>query len=241
MAPTPSSFADDLGTELSLHADDATREWWTDYLKGEAAFRGVKMAVTRRVVRDLVRRHQLTGAPAEVVLDLAHACMARPHSEDKLGGVLLLAEHGLAVLELGHAEALARPLAVGDLADWNVCDWYCVKVLGPFVAAGDDVQPRAEAIAGWCRADTLWQRRAAAVAFVNLAPKPAPFAGFADLLVEVGHANAADPTRWSQTSVGWLMRELSVEEPEVVRRFVDEHPHLSAEARKAATARLPSA
>ena len=208
-------------------------------MKGEARFRGVKMADTRRVVRHLVDDLRLGDAPADVYLELALACMDQLNTEDKLAGVLLLAEHGLNTLTLEHVDQLGLPLADGSIADWNVCDWYCVKVLGPFVASGNDVEQRARAIADWTESETLWQRRSAAVAFVSLAPdEPELFGGFTDLLLDVCHANAADPTRWSQTSVGWLLRELSARSPDRVRTFVDTHPEVSSEARRAATAKM---
>ena len=87
----------------------------------------------------------------------------------------------------------------------------------------------------------MWQRRAAAVSFVNLAPQGERyFDGFTDLLLTVCASNVADPARFSQTSVGWLLRELSSGEPTRVQDFVDEHRgSMSREALKAATARLP--
>ncbi len=115
-----------------------------------------------------------------------------------------------------------------------------MKVLGRFVDSGYDRRARAEAIAGWRTAATLWQRRAAAASFVNLAPQGERFFdGFPDLLLTVCAANVADPARFSQTSVGWLLRELSKADPGRVQEFVDEHRgRMSREALKAATARL---
>lgn len=234
------TFVEQVADGLSTYANPGTREWWERYMKGEARFRGVKMADTRRVVRQLVDDHQLAGAPTETFLELALACLDQPNTEDKLAGVLLLAEHGLDTLTIEHVDQLGSPLADGAVADWNVCDWYCAKVLGPFVTVGDDVERRARAIAGWKEAETLWQRRSAAVAFVSLAPtEPELFPGFTDLLLDVSVANVADPTRWSQTSIGWLLRELSARSPDRVRLFVEAHPEMSTEARRAATAKLP--
>ena len=113
-----------------------------------------------------------------------------------------------------------------------------MKLVGPFVATRA-TKTRARRIARWVESPEGWQRRAGAVAFVDLAPLgDAVFPGFVDLLLRIAEVNAGDPTRWSQTSVGWLMRELSHAEPERVRAFVDEHPDLAAEARRAATAKL---
>lgn len=239
-----------LQAALAAAADDDTRAWWERYLKGEAEFRGVKMAVTRATVRAIVAdpANHLDPDDPDRLLDLAATWFAQRHSEDKLAGVLLLAEHALPALDRDHLDRLAAPLADGSIADWNVCDWYGVKVLGPFVAAGADdgdgdrhggggeLRARAEAIADWSRVDHLWQRRAGAVAFVDhAATEPELYPGFTDRLVEVCHTNAADDRRWAQTSVGWLLRELSRREPDLVARVVADLPDLSTEARRNAT------
>ena len=118
-----------------------------------------------------------------------------------------------------------------------------MKVLGPFVERGPDRRERAEAIAGWRQAEGLWQKRAAAVAFVDLAPSgDSVFPGFSRLLLSVCAANVRDPARFAQTSVGWLLRELSRAEPALVARFVDDHRDLlSREAHRMAVARLGDA
>ena len=231
-----------IGAQLAAVADDRTRDWWERYLKGSVPFRGVPMATTRRIVHDTWRRAGVDQLDAEAQVELALAQFAEPYCEDKLAGVLALSELLLDRLTLGHVAALARPFERGHIEDWSTCDWYCVKVLGRFVAMGEHRRPRAEAIAGWRTAPTLWQRRAAAVSFVNLAPQgDAFFDGFTDLLLNVCTANVADPARFSQTSVGWLLRELSGAEPARVEKFVDEHREsMSREAMKAARSRLSS-
>ena len=232
-------FLEGLDERLPAHASDTRRRWWTSYLKGEAEFRGVKLADVRATVDDLVVGLHLEDATATTYLSLAQAAMSRRFTEDKLAGVLLLAEHGLPTLQLDHLDELAAPLASGHLADWNSCDWYCVKVLSGFVQGEEEIELRSRAVGAWREADGLWQRRAAAVSFVHVASfDPAPFGGFIDLMVEICHRNAEDETRWSQTSVGWLLRELSLRYPEVVRRFVADHPQLSTEARRNALKKL---
>ena len=227
------AFVVELAQALEDVSDPSTKEWWERYLRREAQFRGVKMADTRRIVNALVERHDLAESEASLYLQLAHQCFAQPFSEDKLAGVLLLAEHGAATLRIENVDALARPLANGFIADWNVCDWYCVKTLGPFVAAGPDIESRVRAIASWVTAPALWQRRAGVVAFVNhAATDPELFPGFTDLLIDICETNAADETRWSQTSVGWLLRELSRRRQDLVEDFVAHEPQLSPEARR---------
>ncbi len=237
--PTPVVQA--LGTRLAAEADERTRAWWERYLKGAVAFRGVPMARIRAVVHALWHDEGLDALPADDQIDLALRLLAEPFSEDKIAGVLVLAERLLDELSLDDVPRLAAPLARGDVDDWSTCDWYCVKVLGPFVAASDDRRAAAEAIAAWRFADRLWHRRAAAVSFVRLAPRAEDFyPGFSALLLDVCAALVRDPARFSQTAAGWLLRELSVGMPDAVRAFVDAHgERMSREAVRSATAKLP--
>ncbi|GAB7193543.1 DNA alkylation repair protein [Kineococcus sp. NUM-3379] len=232
----------DLAALLDGTADERTREHWTRYLKGTARFRGVPMAGVRTAVRTVVRRHALPARTPDELLVLASCWFAGDFSEEKLAAVLLTAEHLAGRLEGHHLDALAHPLARGDVADWNVCDWYGTKALHAFVTARPAELPaRARALAGWCGAPGLWQRRAGLVGLVKLAPGGDDvFPGFVDLLLGACAANLVDPDRFAHTGPGWVLRELSRAAPEAVSAFVEEHPGLSPEARRMATARLRS-
>ena len=222
---------------LAACAEDARREWWTSYLKGEAAFRGTAMADVRRELAGVWREH-LVNRPTVSVKRVALALLRERLTEDKLAGVLLLAEHLGGELGPQDLPQLAGPLADGSIADWNACDWYAVKVLGSQVARHG--KPFAEPLACWAATDgPLWQRRAPAAAFASLAAKPAPFDGFATLCVRVCEALCIDDERFAQTAVGWLLRELSAQHPALVVAFVETHAdRLSREARRMANAKL---
>jgi 3-methyladenine DNA glycosylase AlkD len=115
-----------------------------------------------------------------------------------------------------------------------------VKVLARMLERADDAQQLADQVIEWTASDELWVRRAGLVAFVNLAPRgDAGLEGLTRRLLVGARRNAGDPRRFAQTSVGWVLRELSKSEPGAVRAFLaDFGDSLSAEARRAASARL---
>jgi 3-methyladenine DNA glycosylase AlkD len=229
-----------LGSSLEAASDEAVRDHWDAYLRGAARFRGVPMAGIRRAVRSTLRQG-LQEMDHAAKLSVALDWLAQPWSEDKLAGVLLIAEHLAPTLDDADVEALATPFEEGHIADWNVCDWMCVKAIHRYVTRADSApdRGRVEAIAAWRDAGTLWQRRAAVVSFVNVASRgEANFAGFTDLLLEACAANILHADRFAHTGPGWALRELSTAEPERVRGFVDAHPELSREGRRMALARL---
>ena len=199
------------------------------------------MAAIRAAVHEAWEAEDLERLPRDERIELALRFFAEPCAEDKLAGVLALAERLLPELTAEDLPRLARPLADGSIDDWSTCDWYCVKVLGRLVESAPEPRVPAEAIAEWRYAERLWHRRAAAVSFVNLASKGDRFfPGFTALLLDVCAANVRDPARFSQTSVGWLLRELSHGEPDAVAAFVAEHAdEMSTEARRTAVAKLP--
>ena len=213
-----------LQRHLDAHATEKRRDWWTAYLKGEALFRGVAMADIRAGVRTL---------PPD--RDLAMALLHERYEEDKLAGVLLLAEHLLDTLGADDLPMLAQPFDDGAIGDWSVCDWFAVKVLAPLTKR--DGEPFARLLAAWSESGPLWKRRAPAAAFSVLAAKPEPFAGFSELCLEVCDHLARDERRFAQTGIGWLLRELSKQRPGEVRAFVDAHS-LSTEARRMALAKI---
>jgi len=226
-----SDLIEHLQTRLQCHADPEKKAWWEAYLKQVIPFRGAPMAAIRREVRDWL--------PERGRVDLALQLMREPLAEDKLAGILILGEH---VVPAGTPPGAALlPLMVplfehGYIADWNTCDWFSVKFIHRLVVRdGPDL---AVAIAAWSDATTLWQRRAALVSFANLAAKGDDnWPGFVEMLLRTCATNVKDPARFSQTGVGWLLRELSKAEPDHVAAFVDAHS-LSKEARKMGWRRL---
>jgi 3-methyladenine DNA glycosylase AlkD len=227
-----------LQARLQEAASEKTKDWWERYLKGAASFRGVPMPVIRSTLRSWYTEEGLDDGPASDRKQLALDLLAENYSEDKLAGVLLLREHILADLTVYDIPSFAGAFHAGHIADWSVCDWFSVKVLSALIER--DGRPMAEALAAWTRSDPLWQRGAAAVGLAPLAPRgDQNFEGFVELSIDVARANVRDDERFMQTSVGWLLRELSKTDPSAVQEFVREHERLlSREAHRMALAKI---
>ncbi len=230
--PDAAALIADLQRRLDGYASSRTRQWWEGYLKGDAAFRGVPTGKVRDAVTAWHVAHRLHGRAAADQLDLALALLREPMSEDKLAGILMLQEILLpaGLLDCDAVDAFAGLFDEGHIADWNVCDWLCVRVLGPLVERYG--ASCARAIADWKDADNVWRCRAAAVAFVNLASRgDEVFDGLVELLLDVCDATVRHPDRFVQTGTAWALRELALAAPEPVAAFLREHrARLSPEA-----------
>jgi len=209
---------------LGTMADPATRQWWESYLKGTIGFRGVKMADIRQVTHSWHDESGTTWKPKQL-RDLAIALIRQDLTEDKLAGILLIQEILIpagAVPWRTELKRWARLFDQGFIYDWNTCDWFCIRVLGPLAEA--EGEECARAIADWSRARNLWRRRAAGVGFVTLAPRGDQFfAGFTSMVLEVCGRTVRFPDRFAQTGTGWVLRELSHAEPDRVAGFVADH------------------
>lgn len=162
--------------------------------------------------------------------------------EDKLAGTLVFQEILLKHLMLKDLKEFALLFDRGLIADWNTCDWFCLKVLGPLAARDLPSPSFTNAISSWRKGRTLWQRRAANVAFVNLAKKgDANFDGFTQKMLETCAVTVHCDERFAQTGVGWLLRELSVADRHAVLAFVSKrYSLLSREAIRSIVQKMPS-
>lgn len=228
---------DALQRRLQRRARPETRAWWESYVKDGAPFRGVAMADIRQELRGWLAVVGPETLPAAGWVDVALDLLRRRHTEDKLAGVLLLAETLAPLGALQPRRDLPRFAALldeGALADWNVVDWFAVKVLGPRIAA--DPGGWADGAAGWRAAPGLWRARASLVPFTAVADDPAHAgriaAGCAALIVR--------PERFAKTAVGWTVREVSRRDPGRACGLIEAHlEHFSAEALRNAVKHLP--
>jgi 3-methyladenine DNA glycosylase AlkD len=213
---------------LRERSDPKAKAWWEGYVKQGAPFLGVKMADVRSSMHAWHQESVAGTLDQEGQVDLALALFDGEYTEEKLAGTLFLQEILLPAnaLTCGRdVDRFAGLFAKGRIYDWNVCDWFCVKVLGPLIKR--EGRPCGRSIASWRDAHNLWQARASLVAFV-------PVAGCAEYypLVETACQTVIRrPERFAKTAVGWILREVSRNDPSFVRRVVTENiEHFSVES-----------
>jgi len=207
-----------LQDALDRSSSAATRMWWERYLKGAIGFRGVGIPKIRAVLVDWRSNSGVGSWPLADQFALALRLFEEPMAEDKLAGILFLQEYlndGLPWREsLGQFGSLFER---GRIADWNTCDWFCVRVLGPMIAAHGGACARA--LSSWSRSPELWKARASVVGFVPVIAEPAHH----PLVLRSSAVLIRREERFAKTAVGWILRELSKYDPGKVTAFVDEH------------------
>lgn len=233
----------DLQRRLARAANSKARAFWSRYLRGTARFRGVPMAKIRGCVRAWWTDHELADHGAAAGKRIALVLIEQPMTEDKLAGILVLQDQLGDALRASDLPSFARLFATGHLADWNIVDWFCVKVLTTLLAREAGRAEVARALSQWRSAETVWQRRAACVAFTKLAPRgEAALPGLTGLILTVCATVVWSPDRFDQTAVGWVLRELGRAEPARVEAFFRRHARfMSRDCVRYVVEKLPAA
>ena len=222
-----------LQSLLRENADPKTRDWWEGYVKGGAPFIGVKMADIRSRLHQWHTESVGDNLDADGQLDLALALFHERYTEEKLAGTLFLQEILLpteAIQCQRDVDRFADLFATGAIYDWNVCDWFCVKVLGPLIQK--EGEPCAKCISAWRSAENLWQARASLVAFVKVAENRAYYT----MVRESCQVLIRREERFAKTAVGWILRDISKHDEPFVRGVIEENiEYFSVESLRNAT------
>lgn len=208
-----------------------------------ARIRGQPIAKLRACVRFWWAEHDFDKCPASVGKRIALAMIEQRLVENKLAGICILETMLGDQLRAADLPAFAQLFEDGHLGDAVVVDWFTARVL---VTLLDRIPGRAEVatqIASWRDAETTWQRRAACLAFVKLAPDgDAAMPGFVELALRICATVVWSHERTDQTAVGWLLRELSRGDPTRIEVFFRRYARfMSKECARHAVSKFPAA
>ena len=215
-----------LESQLDKIADKKTKDWWENYIKHDTKFRGVGIPKIREKLKDWHKKESIDKLPLNDQLELALSFFAETYAEDKLAGILFLQNYLYNKFDwkllLKKFEKLFKN---GYIYDWNICDWFCVRVLGPIIK--ENGMPCAKAISKWNNAKNVWQARCSVVAFANLTKEKE----FTPLLLKSCSVLIKRDERFAKTGVGWIMRELSKTDKKIVVEFINKNKsHFSKES-----------
>ncbi len=220
-----------LQTALADASDEKKQQWWENYMKGAIPFRGVGIPQIREILATWRKESGLAEWDDGDQLAVALALFEEPPAEDKLAGILYL--------QLYLAERLPWKQLLPEYAsiyerrlifDWNICDWFCVRVLGPTLK--EQGEPFARALATWKDSEYLWQARSALVPFTGVAGD----GSYYPFIEDIGATLIQRPERFAKTAVGWVLRDVSRHDQDFVGSFIEaQSAHFSLESVRNAT------
>jgi 3-methyladenine DNA glycosylase AlkD len=184
-------------------------KWQRAYMKSALRFHGVSNAQLRKAAADYIKlrdldHDDLKGVVEELYatdwFDLWHAAIALVERKQKL-------------ITRDDAEWLIS--LVRRSACWAHVDWLATRI----VPRALDGNP-ARQLKAWAKDDDFWVRRVALLAQLRaLSDGGGDFALFTQLAVPM----LGEKEFFIRKAIGWVLREVSKERPELVRGFVDEH------------------
>ena len=208
----------DLQLRLEKISNRKTRDWWERYIKHDTIFRGVGIPQIREELQQWRAKEQIDTRPLNDQLDLALSFFAEKYTEDKLAGVLFLQYYLYNKFDWKLLISRFEEIFNNEyIYDWNVCDWFCVRVLGPMIK--ENGIPCAKVISKWNNAKNVWQARASIVAFANLTKH----SEYKLLMLGSCSKLIRRDERFAKTAVGWILRELSKTDKKIVTNFIEKH------------------
>jgi len=206
-----------LQQQMQQIAVPKKKAWWERYMRGTISFRGVGIPEIRKLQVDWYKKY-LQHLSHEEQVDIAMELFRQELAEDKLAGVLLFQNYLLDAKPCAYMIKQYETLFDEKLiVDWNVCDWFCVRVLSPTIK--EHKKEGAKQISSWRDASYLWQARASVVAFIGHTDTPMYY----EDIFENCSVLIQREERFAKTAVGWILHDIYKKDEKIVYNFVDKY------------------
>lgn len=209
-----SHLIEKLQLRLESVKQEKTKKWWEGYMRHVISFRGVNLSAIRDELKKWHTSEHIDSLSIDQQRRLAFDFFESEYAEDKLAGVLFV-ELYLQDLDWKMLLKETEDLFSKQLIyDWNVCDWYCIRILKPLIERNG--MSCAKHISSWHSADYVWQARASLVAFCYLTMEK----NYIPLFMKSASILIQRKERFAKTAVGWVLREHSKTDKNAVVDFV---------------------
>lgn len=211
-------FKEKLKSRIAKFADEKRKLWFENYIKHDTKFRGVEIRTITTELKDWYKYENIEQFPLDDQLNLALSFFEEEYAEDKLAGIIFFQLY--LYDKFDYKALLSRFESIfenGYIYDWGTCDWFCIRVLRQLIKANG--RKCAEAISKWHTAQNVWQARCSVVAFSNLTKD----SEYTPLLLKSNAKLIKREERFAKTAVGWILRELSKVDEQIVVDFIAEN------------------
>ena len=214
---TTTSIINSLQTSMQDIAILKKKLWWEKYMRNVIFFRGVGIPSIRELQKSWYKEH-LETLSYEEQIEIALEFLRCELAEDKLAGILLFQNY--LYDKMPYTYMLEQYKKIFDeklIYDWNICDWFCVRVLSLTIEKyGPDA---AQIVSSWRHEEYLWNARASVVAFIGITSSQEYYKHIkANCLTLIQREE-----RFAKTSVGWILHDIYKVDANFVYDFVDEN------------------
>ena len=200
--------------ELKKISNDYRKEKIAGYLKTSSLdFIGVELPDIHKIVKENIKGLQIDELP--VVMEGLWKIRT---FETRLAAIDVLKVYAKkGSIETGMAFA-DRWVEDGDT--WGIIDPLCSPTIGSMLLRDEKVE---DALRSWRTSDNFWRRRASVLPFLHLALKSQFKPEYSDKILEAVSPHISDKEFFVGKAAGWVLRELSKRDPELVRAYFNEN------------------
>lgn len=222
--------------QLKSHADAARAEKEKDYLKSNLKFYGVDTPTRRTIIKEWMTTHE--GTSFFCIVKLAEMMWDSKWYEERSIAISLLAfySHNLTLQHMPMLETM-----IHQTRTWAELDEIAISLVGAVI----DREPKAlEYLPKWAQSDNFWVRRAAILAqIVQFRRGEGDITLFEHIVVPMfaeGDDWSKDERFFIRKAIGWALRELCKNAPDVVAQFAAHYKdQMAGLTYREATRRLP--
>ena len=176
-------------------------------------FLGVSVTEARKITRSHIR-----GLAVDDLPNLIEQLWKEPVFDFKLAAIEALEKYS-AKGDIDTAFTMIDRM-VEDIDTWSTVDPLCIVCLANVIIRDPSYERK---IATWRKSSNFWRRRATVLPYVHLAKKRIYREEYAERALAAIVPHLSDREFFVAKAVGWVLRELSKREPDLVRRFIEEN------------------
>ncbi|MHA1925664.1 MAG: DNA alkylation repair protein [Candidatus Thorarchaeota archaeon] len=203
-----------LMDDLRSRMDEEKGRMVASYMKTSSlGFLGVSVTEARKITRKHIKGLAVDSLPL-----LIKTLWQEPIFDFKLSAIEALEKYSAKGDIKTAFEMIDR--MVDDVDTWSTVDPLCIVCLANVIIRNPAYEKK---IARWQKSSNFWRRRATVLPYVHLAKKRIYREGYAKRALAAVIPHLSDTEFFVAKAVGWVLRELSKREPDIVRRFIEEH------------------
>ena len=200
--------------ELKGMSDSYRKEKIAGYLKTSSLdFIGVELPDIHKIVKQNIKGLKIDELP-----EVMEGLWKIRTFETRLAAIDILkvyAKKGSVKIGMDFAD---RWVEDGDT--WGIIDPLCSPTIGSMLLRDESV---GETLRSWQASDNFWRRRASFLPYLYLALKSQHRPEFNDKIIEAVSPHISDTEFFVGKAAGWVLRELSKRDPDLVKKFIDEN------------------
>lgn len=196
--------------QLKKHQDATNAAGMAKYFKGVLKFHGIKMPELKQIFSDIYKQY-ISQEDISQQIKLAYKLIESNYGEEKKFGVMLL-QKNLKYLNAQHISEIADVIE-NHVYDWATCDGLSGSLIGKMIRRDPSLSKSTYA---WRNSSNLWLQRSSCLVYLPTAR----LGNHNEQIIKTCKVCVQNSERFVQLGVGWILRELSLADLDLVVEFI---------------------